>query len=109
MVRGRKTSLVIYLTPEEREILESWQYCKDIRPGLNRRGQIILMLADGASITDISRRVGIRRRFIYKWAQRFRDEGIPGLTDRPGRGRPRVHASHPVLPALYADVGSRRP
>ena len=95
MVRGRKTNLVIYLTPEERKALESWQFSKDIRAGLTRRGQIILMLADGASITDISRIVGIRRRFIYKWVQRFRDEGVPGLIDRPGRGRA-AHESHPL-------------
>ena len=86
MPRGRKTSLVIQLTPEDRSTLESWQRSTSIRAGLVRRGRIILMLADGASISEISRTVGIRRRFIYKWAYRFLEEGLPGLTDRPGRG-----------------------
>ena len=45
-----------------------------------------MMLADGHSVSQISRTVGIRRRFIYKWAYRFLEERLPGLADRPGRG-----------------------
>ena len=30
--------------------------------------------------------VGISRRFVYKWAQRFLQHGIEGLADKPGRG-----------------------
>jgi transposase len=45
------------------------------------------MLADGVSISHISRTVAIRRRFIYKWAERFRTRGLDGLYDKAGRGR----------------------
>ena len=87
MPRGRKTSLIIQLTPEVRTILETWQQSTSIRAGLARRGRIILMLAEGASVSHVARAVGIRRRFVYKWAGRFLQEGIPGLADRPGRGQ----------------------
>ena len=87
MPRGRKTSLLIQLTPEEKSVLESWQRSTSIRAGLARRGRIILMLADGDSISHISRTVGIRRRFIYKWVQRFLEHRLSGLIDKPGRGR----------------------
>jgi Helix-turn-helix domain len=107
MVRGRKTNLVIYLTPEERRDLEAWQRSDDVRAGLSRRGQIILMLTEGASITQISRTVGICRRFIYKWAQRFRDEGITGLTDRPGRGRV-AHDHNSSASPLLVNAGARQ-
>jgi hypothetical protein len=30
--------------------------------------------------------VGIGRRFVYKWVQRFLAQGIEGLADKPGRG-----------------------
>ncbi len=86
MPLGRKTSLAIQLTPEERIVLESWQRSPSIHAGLVRRGRIILMLADGYSISQISRTVGIRRRFIYQWAYRFLVERLPGLADRPGQG-----------------------
>ena len=50
-------------------------------------GRIMLLLSEGASISQISRAVGIRRRFIYKWVERFLDRGVSGLSDKPGRGR----------------------
>jgi hypothetical protein len=88
MPQGRRTSVVVAVTPEERRTLESWQRSTTIMAGPARRGRIILMLADGATITDIANAVGMRRRFIYKWAKRFTQQGLPGLNDKPGRGRP---------------------
>jgi transposase len=38
------------------------------------------------TITDIATTVGMRRRHIYKWIQRFVQEGLGGLHDKPGRG-----------------------
>ena len=95
MSRGRKTNLSVRLTPDERDVLESWQRSTSIRAGLTRRGRIILMLANGESISHISRTVGIRRRFVYKWAARFLDENIAGLTDKPGRGRNSAASTKP--------------
>ena len=86
MARGRKTSLSIRLTPEERHTLLSWQRSTTIPAGRARRGRIILQLADGMPISHIATTVGISRRFIYKWAQRFMQYGLDGLTDKPGRG-----------------------
>ena len=71
MPRGRKTSLMIHLTAEERQTLLAWQRSTTIRAGRARRGRIILLLADRMSITHIADTVGISRRFIYKWAKRF--------------------------------------
>ena len=87
MARGRKTSLTIRLTAEERQALMAWQRSTTIRAGRARRGRIILLLADGVPITDIAATVGISRRHIYKWVQRFLEKGLVGLTDKPGRGR----------------------
>lgn len=87
MARGRKTSVVVELTPQQRQILTDWQRSTTIRAGLAKRGRIILMLAQGDSISHIARTVDIRRRFIYKWAKRFGTHGIDGLYDQAGRGR----------------------
>jgi transposase len=48
---------------------------------------MILLVAEGRSITAIAATVGISRHFVYKWVQRFREQGVAGLVDRPGRGR----------------------
>jgi len=86
MARGRKTSLTIRLTPEERHMLMSWQRSTTIPAGRARRGRIILQLADGVPISHIATTVGISRRFVYKWVKRFQQYGLDGLTDKPGRG-----------------------
>ena len=86
MARGRTTSLTIRLTPAERQTLLAWQRATAIPASLARRGRIILLLADGVPITAIAATVGISRRFIYKWARRFLEQGLAGLADQPGRG-----------------------
>ena len=96
MAQGRKTSLTIRLTPAERQTLLAWQRATTIRAGLLRRARIILLRADGVTITDIARAVGMSRRHTYKWIQRFVQEGLAGLAEKPGRGghrrpQPRPH------------------
>ena len=86
MPRGRKTAFTICLTPADRQTLLAWQRSTTIPAGRARRGRIILLLADKVSISDIALTVGISRRFVYKWVQRFRTQGIEGLADKPGRG-----------------------
>ena len=90
MARGRITALTIRLTPAERRTLVAWQRATTISAGRARRGRIILLLADGVPITAIATTVGISRRFVYKWVQRFLKQGVEGLTDKPGRGSHRV-------------------
>jgi transposase len=96
MARGRTTSLTLRLTPTQRQTLQAWQRATTISAGHARRGRIILLLADGVPISTIAVTVGISRRFVYKWAQRFLERGVEGLADKLGRGyRPVV--SHPAL------------
>ena len=94
MTRGRKTALTLRLTPRERLTLMAWQRSTTIPLGRARRARMILLLADGMPITHIAATVGISRRFVYKWAQRFLEEGVEGLADRPRRGA-WPHASNP--------------
>jgi hypothetical protein len=75
--------------PAERRTLLTWQRATTSPAGLVRRARIILLLAAGVPITDIAAMVGISRRFVYKWVQRFVQEGLAGLHDKPGRGRRR--------------------
>jgi Homeodomain-like domain-containing protein len=85
MARGRKTALILRLTPAERRTLLSWQRATTISAGLARRGRIILLRADGMTITAIAATVGLSRRHTYRWLQRFVQEGLPGLEDKLGR------------------------
>ena len=87
MAQGRKTRLVVCLSPEERRDLESWQRSRTIRSSLQRRARAILLLADGCSVSEAARRLGTRRKFVYLWVGRFLERRLDGLGDKPGRGR----------------------
>jgi hypothetical protein len=90
MAHGRQTSLTIRLTAEERQTLLVWQRSTTMPAGQVRRARIILLLGDRVPISHIAATVGISRRFVYKWVQRFVQEGLAGLADKRGRGhRPR--------------------
>ena len=91
MARGRKTSLSIQLTPAQRQMLLVWQRSTTtIAAGHARRGRMLLLVADGVPITAVAATVGISRRHVYKWIQRFMEKGMKGLRDKPGRGSWRV-------------------
>jgi len=44
-------------------------------------------------VSHIATTVGISRRFVYKWVQRFMQDGLDGLADKAGRGHRRL--AHP--------------
>ncbi len=83
MPRGRTTALTIRLTPAQRQTLLAWERSTTIPAGLARRARMLLLLTEGMTLTDIATTVGISRRFIYKWVQRFLEQGLEGLHDKP--------------------------
>jgi hypothetical protein len=64
--------------------------------GLARRAQMIVLLADGMTITDIAATVGMNRRHVYKWIQLFVQDGLEGLAEKPRRDR-RIELLPPSL------------
>jgi transposase-like protein len=79
MPRGRKTSFTIRLTPAQRQTLLAWQRSTVVPASLARHSRIILLLADGMTITDIAAMVGMSRPHVYKWMRRFVQHGLEGL------------------------------
>jgi hypothetical protein len=71
MVPGRKSSVRLVLSDEERQILDRWQRSTSMAAGLVRRGRIILLLADGHSHTQVARLVLVQRAVVRTWARRF--------------------------------------
>ena len=44
-----------------------------------QRAQIILLSAERLPVLEIDKRVGISRPMVWRWQQRFAEEGIEGL------------------------------
>lgn len=60
------------------------------------RAQIVLLSADGAGTMEIIRQVGVSKRTVWRWQDRYGQQGVEGLRHdktRPGR-----------LPPLAADT-----
>lgn len=43
----------------------------------------------GESVAPLSRALGVRRKLLYEWRERYRKEGNPGLERGPGQRRQR--------------------
>lgn len=55
--------------------------------GLARRARAMLLLANGDSGVSVAAKVGLSPRHVHKWGQRFVQQGVPGLQDKPRLGR----------------------
>ena len=104
-MRGRKTTLIVRLEPQQRDELESWQRKTSMPAGLVRRARAILELADCGCICEAARRVGMSRRHMEKWAKRFLAGGVAGLHDKPRPGRKPVFS--PRRGGAYGQAGVR--
>lgn len=86
-MRGRKSSLTITLTLEERAEIRRWRRATTGPAALARRGRILLLLEQGETLKEAARLCGMNVRHVRKWAERFRAEGLAGLHDKPRPGR----------------------
>jgi transposase-like protein len=85
---SRTSPWSIVLELAEQAALEHFVRSTMVPQGLARRARIILHLAAGVSITHTARQVGVQRRIVRYWGQRFLQHRLPGLADRPRPGRP---------------------
>jgi transposase len=60
------------------------------RTGQAREDHFVLLRADGLPLSEIACRLAMGRRIARTWLRRFINKRLPGLVDKPGRGRPPV-------------------
>lgn len=82
-----KTPIRIELSREEREELEARRRSLTMAHRDVLRATVVVLLAEGQSVSAVSRRVGKQRRIVRKWGERFVKKRLKGLSDKPGRGR----------------------
>jgi hypothetical protein len=86
-MRGRKPSFTIHLPAPDLQELERWLRSTTLQQGLARRARLLLLLHQGQTLKAAAHTAGLTVRNARKWAQRYLAQGIPGLTDKAGRGR----------------------
>jgi transposase len=64
----------------------AWASTSTVRE--QERAEIVLARIDGLSVTAAAERLGTTPKRVSMWTKRFEEEGLAGLEDQPGRGRP---------------------
>ena len=88
--RGRPSSIILTLTPQEQQALHVLLRRKTITHRLHRRIQAVMAVAvQGQSIAATATQYQLSRTHLYKWLRRFQAQRIPGLFDGTS-GRPAI-------------------
>lgn len=75
-----------HLSKVSREELEKLQI-KSTNASLRKRCQLILLKADGRSSKDVGSILKMSHVSVNSWVKRYKEEGILGLSIKPGRGK----------------------
>src|SRR5277367_3353259 len=81
---------IVAVTGKQREELDALLRRPSIAAGLAKRARAIVLLSEGKTISETGRLVQMQRRHLYKWIDRFRQQGVAGLYDGERTGRPPV-------------------
>jgi transposase len=91
------------LDQETATLLQLWVRSASSQQRLVRRSRIVLLLADGLSQAATAQQLGVSRRTVALWKQRFLEGGPTALRyDRPGRGRPKGRRPSAVTSIMAA-------
>ena len=78
----------IELTPDERETLATIARAQALPHRAVVRAKVVLLLADGRSVSGTARDLDLTRDTVTRWAQRFVRKRLRGLDDLARSGRP---------------------
>ena len=94
-----RPGITVTLTPTDRRRLEALVADRNAAQKQVWRAEIVLLSADGIGTNEIMRRTGKSKTCVWRWQERFAEEGYDGLLrdkTRPSR-----------IPALGAEVVER--
>lgn len=87
----RRDDISLYLSPDDRAQLEALLTDRNTARKLVWRAEIILATADGCGTNEIMRRASTSKPTVWRWQERYLDEGVDGLKrdrTRPSRVPP---------------------
>jgi transposase len=84
--RGRPAEIRIELTEEQRAELR--QVARTAVGRVSERAHFVLLSSQGWTAPEIAALMGYSAETVYTWLERYRQQGVAGLTDQPRSGRP---------------------
>ena len=84
-----RAGIVVSVTPQDRIRLEAIVDDRNTRQKHAAHAWVIVATADGYGTTEIMRRSGLSKPVVWRWQERFMQEGVDGLlrdkTRKPGK------------------------
>jgi transposase len=96
------------LTPEEDEAIHQLLRSRTVPAGYYTRALIVHFSSQGETPAEIARRLEHKYDNVCKWIRRFNEEGLVGLSERPGRGRKRQIPESEALAVVETILSSPR-
>ena len=106
MPRGKQAAAVL-IDKEQEEQLKALANSRSLPHGLANRARIVLLAAKGFRNLEIVERVGLNRNDVAKWRRRFSEQGIGGLYDGAGAGRPRSLSDEQVAELIHQTLAKK--
>jgi transposase len=98
------------VSEDQRALLERWAKAHGTPQSIATRARVVLMAADGASNSAISRALGVSRPTAIMWRKRFAQDGPQALSEvKEGRGRKRTISAAKVKEIVRATTQSTPP
>jgi predicted ArsR family transcriptional regulator len=87
---GPRSPRDVDLAADTRASLVHLTRSPSVPAGQARRARIVLLAAERVPLRRIAEQVGVDRKIVRRWLDRFRARGLAGLQDLPRPGRARV-------------------
>ncbi len=87
----RRSDICLYLGPADRAELQALLSNRNTPSKLAWRSGIVLATAEGQGTVEIKRQTGMSKPTVWRWQERYLEEGVPGLKrdkTRPSRVPP---------------------
>jgi transposase len=84
------------LTTEEQKQIEPLSQSRTAPARLVERARIVRLASQGARVPRVAQELNLDERTVRTWLQRFNDQGMAGLEDRPRSGAPLTYTPEVV-------------
>jgi transposase len=95
----------LVVDPADMATLTTWSRSRALPQRLVMRARIVLLAGEGVPNTQIAAEAGTSLPTVQLWRSRYAEGGVAALeTDRPGRGRPKVHGEAMVAKIISSTL-----
>ena len=103
-----RSAAVVTLSEDQQNQVEQWLAAMGTPQQVALRCRIVLAVSRGASEAAIASELGINRKTIRLWRERFSQAGLKGLWEiAPGRGRKATYSPERVKAVIDATLQSK--